>query len=242
MDVFNNVIYQNNALKPGGSGFGNGGGIYCRYNRSNQFNNTIIGNSAEGEGGGIYVLNQANTIPVVTNTIVRDNTAPTGPEIHLAVTTGSGNTYVSDAEVTYCNVAGGWTGTGNIDAPPLFHRPTFGDFQLLPGSPGIDAGDNTVENLPEEDFVGRDRIVDGDENGTTVIDIGALEFDPNGPMPGDIDGNKAVNLVDTVLILRLLAGQDIAMGTDLANIDVNEDGVVGLEEALFTLQYQVRLP
>jgi hypothetical protein len=36
---------------------------------------------------------------------------------------------------------GGWTGTGNIDADPLFVDPVNGDFHLQPGSPCIDTGD-----------------------------------------------------------------------------------------------------
>jgi len=43
--------------------------------------------------------------------------------------------------VTYSDVEGGWPGTGNIDADPLWTFPLFQDYSLLPGSPCINTGD-----------------------------------------------------------------------------------------------------
>jgi hypothetical protein len=40
--------------------------------------------------------------------------------------------------VTWCDVQGGWTGSGNIDADPLFAPENF---YLTSGSPCVDAGD-----------------------------------------------------------------------------------------------------
>ena len=50
----------------------------------------------------------------------------------------------------YSDVQSGWPGQGNIDADPLFVDPANGDLRLVPGSPCIDAGDNTAvpEALP----------------------------------------------------------------------------------------------
>lgn len=235
-DVFNNVLFANIASSTLGEYFGNGGAIYCRYNKSNQFNNTIVGNTAQGDGGGIYVLNQGNTYPEITNTIVWNNSASRDDQISLQESSGSGNTYYSEAEITHSNVQGGWSGTGNINAQPLFRRPAIGDFLLLSGSPGIDAGDNSVPNLPAVDIDLRNRIIDGEENGSTVVDTGAYEFDPNAPLLGDIDGSGVVNLTDTILILQLLSGQNIGLSGDLTGIDVDGDGRVGIAEAMFTLQ------
>jgi hypothetical protein len=55
----------------------------------------------------------------------------------------SGKEIIGPAEVSYSCVEGGWPGVGNIDADPRFVRlwnGEAGDFQLLPDSPCIDAG------------------------------------------------------------------------------------------------------
>ena len=69
------------------------------------------------------------------------------------------------------------TGTNNnISADPLFANPTGGDYHLQQGSPSIDAGDNMTSNLPDTDIDGNPRILDGDGNGTVIIDMGVYEF------------------------------------------------------------------
>ena len=75
---------------------------------------------------------------------------------------GSGPTPI----VTYSDIQGDYSGTGNIDADPLFVDPGNGDFHLGPGSPCIDAGTNAAPILPPYDFEGDPRIIDGDGDGT----------------------------------------------------------------------------
>jgi len=222
-DVYNNVIYGNNAT--------NGGGIYCRYNVSNQFNNTITQNSASQKGGGIYVLNQGNFTPTITNSIVWNNNAPTDSQISLEAVTSSA------AEVTYSNVQGSWNGTGNLNSQPLFANSITGDFRLLPQSPGIDAGNNNLSTMPDFDFAGNNRIIEGDNTVPAKVDTGASEFDPNTPVPADINGNSSIDLVDTILILQLIAGIDIGLTGDISDTDINQDGNVGLAEAIYSIQH-----
>ncbi len=57
--------------------------------------------------------------------------------------------------VTYCDVKGGYTGTGNINADPLFVN--AGDFHLQSGSPAINAGTNT--GAPATDIEGNPRAL-----------------------------------------------------------------------------------
>ena len=93
----------------------------------------------------------------------------------------------SPSTVTYSIVQGGWGGTGNIDADPLFVDPDGPDnvlgtmddnLRLLAGSPGIDASDNTAVPADTAD-------VDGDNNTTE-------------PTPIDLDGNpRFVDDADT---------------------------------------------
>jgi hypothetical protein len=65
-------------------------------------------------------------------------------------------------------------GEGDISADPMFVDPGNGDYRLLRGSPCIDAGSN-VSGLPETDFDGTPRIVDGDRDGVALVDMGAFE-------------------------------------------------------------------
>jgi sugar lactone lactonase YvrE len=57
--------------------------------------------------------------------------------------------------VTYSDIEGGWTGTGNIDAAPLFVDAVNGDYHLQVGSPCIDAG--TSVGAPATDLEGTPR-------------------------------------------------------------------------------------
>jgi len=73
----------------------------------------------------------------------------------------------SSTTVTYSDVQGGWPGTGNIDADPLF---ADADGRLLDGSPCIDAGnDAAVPPSVITDLDGNPRI-QGE-----CVDMGAFE-------------------------------------------------------------------
>ncbi len=60
--------------------------------------------------------------------------------------------------------------TGN----PLFVDPLAGDFSLSKGSPAIDVGDPAY--APGVDIAGRERPVDGDEDGIPQVDLGVTEL------------------------------------------------------------------
>jgi hypothetical protein len=79
----------------------------------------------------------------------------------------------SSTTVTYSDVQGGWPGTGNIDADPLF---ADADGRLLDGSPCIDAGnDAAVPPSVITDLDGNPRI-----QGARV-DMGAFESEFTAP-------------------------------------------------------------
>jgi predicted outer membrane repeat protein len=144
-----------------------GGALYSDGSSSGSaspvlINVTLTANSATIGGGALY--NNA-TAPTLTNVILWGNTATSGPQIHNAG--GAAPT------IAYSLVQGGnagsnggtafSTGTGNLDAAPLFAA--TGDLRLLPGSPAINAG--TATGAPTADMRGLSRV------GTT--DIGAYE-------------------------------------------------------------------
>ena len=176
-----------NCIFIGNSVENNGGAIANRFDSSPTITNcTIVENEAgyfgPGYGGGIYNKHSDNDAPTVTNCILWGN-----------IDDGSGESsqiYGGDPNVTYtciedCDVGtGGFCDTGenyyNIYDEPDFLAPNHGDYYLQYDSPCIDAGTNTPPGgLPSDDFDGNDRIVDGDDNGSEVVDMGAYEYDPD---------------------------------------------------------------
>jgi len=145
---------------------GDGGGIFClgSGSRPKITNSTITGNTANDDGG-VYCEGGS---PTITNCILWENMPQ---EIYV---------YSGVPVVTYSDIEGGWPGEGNIDADPLFvcHPDTCvtADFHLRWGSPCIDAGDTNTIGLPEFDFEGEPRIMDGDSNGVAIVDMGVDEF------------------------------------------------------------------
>ena len=67
---------------------------------------------------------------------------------------------------------------GNFFGDPLFIDITNEGYQLRATSPSIDVGDNAVPEIPALDIVGNTRFVDGDQNGSTIVDMGAYEYIP----------------------------------------------------------------
>lgn len=63
---------------------------------------------------------------------------------------------------------------GNISVDPLFVSSTS-DFQLGPSSPAIDAGSNAAPGLPDLDFAGNPRVLDGTGDDIATVDMGAYE-------------------------------------------------------------------
>ncbi len=116
------------------------------------------------------------------------------------------------AAVSFSVVAGGHAGEGNIEDEPLFadadgvddlSGTLDDDLRLLPGSPGIDAGDNTV--LPAGvvfDLAGRQRLID--DPGTTdtgnppgavaLVDMGAYEFQQPCQIDADCNDGNACHI------------------------------------------------
>ncbi len=168
-----NTFFINN--KAGGDGATDGYGaidvyIYQGSHTINITNSTFTGNRsryANFGGGAIHNRSSASTL-TATNCIFWDN----GP---LGAYSQYGNFTVS-----YSDVDGGFAGTGltdggnNIDADPEFIG--GGDYHLDYTSPCIDTGDNTAPLIALTDFEGDPRTVDGDNDSTPTVDMGADEF------------------------------------------------------------------
>lgn len=71
----------------------------------------------------------------------------------------------------------GWGG-----GPDSYANNDYGDLHLQTGSPCIDAGDNRFIGNCGLDLDGSLRVVDGDENGVSDVDIGVFEFGSEAPL------------------------------------------------------------
>jgi len=176
------------------------GGALHNFDDSNTtINNcTLNRNSATKEGNGIacWSFNQsASSVLQINNCILWDG----DDEIW--------NDNDSIIIISYSDVQGGWSGTGNMGADPMFIDAdglddVFGteddDLRLSPDSNCIDAGDNSASNLPATDMDGHPRIIDGDCNDTEVVDMGAYEF--NYAYISDFDYNCEVDFGDFAIL------------------------------------------
>jgi trimeric autotransporter adhesin len=138
-----------------------GGGI-CNYDSNpSVINCSFAGNSAFDRGGAIYDSNNTTTI---INCILWNDTPD---EIYC----------LSYPNVSYSDVKGGFDGTGNIDTDPRFIDAASADLRLDIGSPCIDQGNNSaIQSSNTSDPDGNPRIIDGDRNGTSIVDMGCDEF------------------------------------------------------------------
>ena len=156
-----------------------GGGIFAGQILS--YNTTVSGNSALGSGGGIYSYAQ----PLIfQNTILAKNGANVAPECFGTVTSNGYNLIGNVAGCTYQSGPGDLI---NVDA--RIGRPFGwnGVLTLMPDSPAIDAGDPTGCKDPNgdplvEDQLGTARPLDGNQDSTSVCDIGSFEYDPDHPI------------------------------------------------------------
>jgi hypothetical protein len=199
--VVQNLIANNTSLYTGA-------GLYVTGSNINIANNTIVGNL---NSSGIFVWSNSPQTITVSNNIVMAASSQL-----YAITCAPGLNTLSPVFSRNDAYYVGWSGVcdytaspGNISADPLFVN-SASDFHLQPNSPAIDAGTNAAPNLPQTDFAGNPRILDGNNDCVSTIDMGAYEvvraanagFSPgtlmfSSQVPGTSSSPKSVTLSNT---------------------------------------------
>jgi hypothetical protein len=228
--IVTNCIFRGNfAARSSG---GRGGGMCNYYSKPKVTNCIFSGNSAKNYGGGMY--NNYYSNPIATNCILWGNSSRERPQIYGSST------------VTYSCIQGGYPGQGNIDVDPLFVDPNGSDgifgteddnLRLLPGSPCIDVGDNSVVDANSTDLDGNPRILDGDGDGEAIVDMGVYEFfSANTPPVANAGQDQAVYTCASEMAEVQLDGSDSndVDGDELTylwtwTIDANEMTATGVD-------------
>jgi len=238
--VLVNCTFSNNSADYGGGlscgrsyGSGSGALINCVF----------AGNASVASGGGAMRVTGGEGLSVTLhNCTLAANSAPRGNALacdssdgpsEIAITNtifwnGGDEVWNNDSSaiiITYSDVQDGWAGDGynNINANPLFVDPDIEDYQLLPGSPCIDAGcnggvppdwtdldgDGNTSEVTPLDLDGEGRFFDDLDTPDTgcgcppIVDMGAYEFGDTGPQPcpGDLDCDRHVGQPDLGILL-----------------------------------------
>ena len=189
--VTNSLFWQNEAV--GTSSTSSGGGIFTEQTRLSVINCTLAENRSyvHGPYGGgvcVYSMPYLDSL-IIENSILWGNItgATFAPEEQVGVLSGDWNDRVINASCVQ--------GIEDIHLYPRFgldciwddpkFKETSGTLSLDSGSPCIDTGNTFADADPltpgyqalsETDLAGDPRIVDGDSDGITDVDMGAYEY------------------------------------------------------------------
>jgi hypothetical protein len=172
--TFTNCLFHDNKAGRGGAFAMPGGSAIFT-------NCTFANNQATWVRGG--AVSDPSESLVLRNCILWGNTRVEGDPLEPTTTADQIYGPGDGPEVRYSDVQGGWAGTGNIDADPLFGDAETGDFQISVTSPCKDVGsqgllppdvadldwDNNVSETIPKDLARKTRIFD------TAVDMGAYE-------------------------------------------------------------------
>ncbi|MCA9418134.1 MAG: right-handed parallel beta-helix repeat-containing protein, partial [Candidatus Omnitrophica bacterium] len=135
-------------------------------------NCTVAGNDApevDGEGAGIFFDGESLSI---TNSIVWNGTSS-------IVQSGSG-----ELSASFSIIDGTIGGEAVLHTNPLFEKPSQGDYRIALNSRAIDSGTATQSAF---DLEGATREIDipgvGADLPSAVVDMGAIEYSPEGNLP-----------------------------------------------------------
>lgn len=167
-----------------------GGALFFNNERPVITNTTISGNFAAIRGGGASLINETEV--TFRNSILWGSGSPDGNELRIDSDSGAefDHSLFANGSGDVVIISGGtYTENNSLSANPLFLHPitptsgntpnTLGNYMISGNSPAVDAGLNS--NLPAliaKDIRGEDRLIDGNLDSNTIVDVGAFEFNP----------------------------------------------------------------
>jgi len=168
--IVQNLFYANTASQ--------GGAIYLSMPSGSigpvLVNNTIVGGSGASQGSAVWAGGFDNQVLFYNNLLV----GLSGQNAVYCDATYSSAPPAFTNNDAYSPSGTGLQGTcssessqnGNISLDPMFVNVAKNKYQLQPGSPAINTGDNSAPDLPTKDLANKTRVVGG------TIDMGAYEF------------------------------------------------------------------
>lgn len=165
--VFNNRFSSNTAAYGSGGGFTSGSGTVL-------FAGNLVTSNA---GGGVLDMAYSSSLTIVNSTIA-DNAGAGLERSWTGATQGPTTVVASIIAANTTDVADllSLSSRANFLSPPTLPYIGGGDYRLAPGSAAVDAGDNSAVPLGMEfDLEGAPRIIDGDGDGFSVVDVGYAE-------------------------------------------------------------------
>lgn len=181
---YGTIWYFDNTTFSTNSG-GYGGGVYADAGNFTLNNVTITRNrgTTHAQSGGLY--NASATVTLQNTLLTRNALGTSTPDCYGTITSGGYN-LVSVTRVGPVVFCAGISGTGDqagTSAAPIDAKlvsilanngGTTANHNLQAGSPAMDAGSNSTCNPVDQRNRARPR--DGDANGTSICDIGAVEY------------------------------------------------------------------
>ncbi len=162
VDITNNTATGNNAV------YGGGLNVKLIYDdaAANIYNNIIYGNTAGSSGNDVFINSDAE--PDQNGNWVGNGTGSPVSFFNNDIGPNNDNFSGNSADLLITN-RDNYTHGNNIDYDPALTAPGNGDFHLQPASLCINAGFNNAPGIPDTDFEGDPRIING------TVDIGADE-------------------------------------------------------------------
>jgi hypothetical protein len=171
-----NLIYNNTA--------GQGTGVFFLVPSGSRgpvlLNNTIVAGSGATDGSAVYSSGFDNQVQFFNNLLLGsagDNAVFCDGTYSQQPPTFTNNDAFSSGGTSLDGTCAGQSGlNGNISADPQFVNAAAADFHLQPASPAVDTGDNSAPSLPSTDFAGSGRILDGNNDCVSTVDLGVYEL------------------------------------------------------------------